>query len=493
MPVHPDEALWFISQLRHTKGKWAGTPFTILDFQEQFIRDLLQLNRAGRRKIKKALLGIARKNGKSELGAALALTLLVCDGEPGGQVIGAAGKRDQAKLILDTAKAMVRYSKIGGRPLSDFLVVRRDRILFPEIDAEYRVVSADAEKEHGLNPHAVVFDELHVQGQKRDLWDALVTAQGARENPLLVSLTTAGPAPLGLCYDEYRYGKEVLAGARQDPELLMRWWEADADRDVDDPVAWRQANPGLDHMVYADFIRKAAQDVISGRSPEYTFRRLHLNQWTTALERWLPRNAWEDCGEPPDIPDDAEVWIGADAALRRDTYGLAVVYVERRMVDDPETGLASPQPVVHVRTKAFKPEVEGDYIDLIDVENYVLGLASRYRVQKLVYDPAYFQLMAQSLSDKGVPVEPYPQSPENMIVASETFQRLVLDRRMRHGNDRELNLQLAGVGTSESDRGVRVSKRKSGVAIDVVVALVMAVHAALGQEATPEDFAFMAG
>lgn len=472
MPVAADEALWFIRQLRHTKGKWAGTPFTVLPFQEDFIRKLLKLNRQGRREVKRALLGIARKNGKSELGAALALVFLILEREPGGEVIGAAAKRDQARLILDTAKRMVRYSKIGGRPLSDFLVVRRDHIYFPEMDAIYKVISADAEKEHGLNPHAVIFDELHVQGKKRDLWDALTTAQGARENPIMVSLSTAGPSPEGLCHGEYQYGNEIAAGVRSDPEFLMDWYEADPDRDVDDPVAWEQANPGLGQMVFPDFLHSAAQKVLAGKAPEYTFRRLHLNQWTTAMERWLPRARVEACAGEPEIPDGAEVFIGVDASLRRDSFGVAVVYVDE----------SEGEPVAHVFVRAFTPPSEGEYVDHELVRTYLLGLAERYAVRKLVYDPAYMQLIAQQLADRGFSIEPYPQAPSKMEVATETFQRLVLDGRMRHGNQWAFTQALAGVGVRETDRGVRISKGRSGAQIDVITALVMALQTAMPNE-----------
>jgi phage terminase large subunit-like protein len=489
MPAHPDEAVWFIKQLKHTKGRWAGKPFELIPFQEQFVRDLFALDTHGRRRIKKALLGIARKNGKSELGAALALVFLILDREPGGEVIGAAGKRDQARLILETAKRMVRYSSVGGRQLSEFLVVRRDGIYFPEMDSRYIVVSADGEREHGLNPHAVVFDELHVQGAKRDLWDALVTAQGAREDPVLVSLTTAGPIPAGLCYGEYQYGQEIIRGIRQDPEYLMRWWEADRELAVDDPKAWQQANPGRGYMVFDSFLQSAANDVLSGRAPEYTFRRLHLNQWTTALERWLPRQAWDRCGGHPDIPDGATVYLAMDAALRRDSYGIAVVYVEPGFAER-ENGLTVPADIAHCKVRAFVPEVDGEYIDQEDVRTYVLGLAQRYRVQEVLYDPAYMQLMAQQLQDAGLPMQAYPQSPENMSVATETFQRLVLDGRLRHGHERVLSEQLAAVGVRETDRAVRLSKGKSGGRIDAIVALVMALQSALGGESN-EDFAIV--
>jgi phage terminase large subunit-like protein len=478
-----------MSQLRLDKGRWAGQPLELMPWQDDFTDRLFKLNRKGRRDVQRALMGVARKNGKSGFGAALALTLLVCDGEAGGEIIGAAAKRDQAKLIMETAKRMVRYSKINGKPLSDFLEVRRDAIYFPELDARYIVVSADGEKEHGLNPSAVLIDEWHALGDKRDLIDALTTAQGAREDPLLIGFSTAGPAPRGSLYDEYRYGQQVNGGYVNDPTFLGVWYEAEKEMELDDPEAWRQANPSLGVTVGEEWLAKAAADVISGRSPEYVFRRLHLNQWTSAMERWLSRQKWDECGTEPNFPEGGEIVIALDAALRRDSFGVAWMYRERGWVTD-ESGLEVPADIANFKVKAFVPEEEGDYTDQEDVRTFLMGLANRYAVTKVVYDPAYMTLFAQQLAESGLPMEPFPQSGERMVRATETFQRLVLQTRARHGADRVLDEQLAGVAVSETERGVRISKRKSNDRIDTVIAVIMCADE-FSEEEDSGDFAIM--
>lgn len=481
MPVDPRQAQWFIRQLPHTKGRWAGQPFGVLPWQDDLINRLFRLDPRMQRIVRRAYVQTARKSGKSEIGAALALTLLVCDGEPGGEVIGAAAKRDQARLILDTAKRMVRYGKIGGVPLSTFLDVRRDGIYFPELDSVYRIVSADGEKEHGLNPHAIIFDELHSLGKQRDIWDALETSQGARENPLMVSFTTPGPIPVGIAYEEYKHARAIEQGHINDPEFLGIVYEADKELAIDDERGWMQANPSYPVTPGKQWIAARARAVLSGQRPEYVFRRLQLSQWTTALERWLPRKKYEACGLPPIIPDGAEVVIGVDAALKRDTYGVALAYKGREFVER-EDGLTVPIDVAHIKVRAFTPEREGEYIDQTEVLTYILGLCARYRVTKIMYDPAYMTLMAQQLQDHGANVEPYPQSPERMSEATETFQRLVLDLRLRHGNDRTFDEQVANLGIVATDRGVRISKRKSGGQIDAVSAAVMCLQELFGME-----------
>lgn len=489
MPADPREVDWFVRQLRHTKGKWAGKPFDVLPWQDDLITKLFALKPDGNRQKRRAYIQCGRKAGKTELGAAIALALLVCDKEPGGEVIGAAGKRDQARIMLDVAKRMVRYSKINGVPLEKFLTIRQDGIYFDELDAVYKVISADGEKEHGANPHAVIMDELHVLGAKRDLWDAMETAQGARENPLLISFTTPGPAPVGIAYDEYRYARQVLGEVVNDPTFLPVIFEADRDLEITDRKGWRQANPSYPITPGEEWMEARAQAVLSGRAPEYVFRRLQLGQWTTALERWLPRAKWEACGGPATIPEGADVWIGVDAALKRDSFGVALFYVERGWTED-ENGLSIPADIGHLKVWAFIPEEDGDYIDQEDVRTHIMGLAARYNVQKLLYDPAYMTLFAQQLSDGGLNIEPFPQSPERMMKATETFQRIVLNERLRHGNDKVIDEQVASLGIRETDRGVRISKSRSGGRIDAISAAVMCIEEAFGGEEDPQDFFF---
>ncbi len=484
-----EEVVWVVKQLVHTKGEWASTPFRLYDFQEDFIRRLLTLDRGGRRKVKRALYGMARKNGKTELIAALAIALMICERERGGEIVAAAAKRDQARLILDAAKRMVWWSKIGGRNLSDFIVVRRDGLYLPELDTTWKIVSADGEKEHGLNPSIVLFDEYHAQGDKTDLTDALDTAQAAREDPLFIMLTTAGPARRGVCYNEYRHAQSVATGTNNDPAFLGIWHEADGALDIDDELSWEQANPGLDKIVYRDYLRGQIKKVDTGRMSEFTFRRLHRNEWTNALERFIPLKKWQAGKGDASIADGTEIVVGLDAALRRDTFGVAWVARRKAWVEQ-EGGITVPADIAVTRVRAFTPEQDGDYIDLEDVRLFLGGLSRLYSIKKVLYDPAYMTLFAQQLQDSGFDCEPYPQSPELMTRATETFQRLVLSGR-HVWQDAIYDEHLAACGIRETDRGIRISKSKSG-RNDTVIAAVMAIQYEFGDEDdVQEDFAMV--
>lgn len=477
MVASPELVKKFISNLTTTTGRWAGKPFVLHPFQNDWI-DLIFETEIGpfgeRRRIRReVVIGVGRKNGKTELLAAICLALLVCDGERGGLVIGAAAKRDQAKLMLETAKRMVNNSPW----LSKFLICRRDHIYFPEMDATYKVIAAEAQKEHGLNPHAVVVDEGHATMEtSRELYDTLLTAQGARENPIAIVITTAGPAPTGPMFELYEYGKQIQAGARSDPRFGFLWYESEPDAPVGDRAAWIAANPAFGLFLREEFLKDASDSVLNGKSPEFMFRRLHLNQWTTAAERWLPYSKVEQCKVQTNIPDGAAVWLAVDAAIKRDTMAVALVFQD-------SDGIA------HCRVKRFLPTVgTGGYIDPVDVETYILGLSAQYSIQRISYDPAYMGMLASALSDRGMPMEPFPQSAQKMERASETLQRLVIDGRVRWGLDPEMVKQISSVTVRATERGVRISKSKTLMPIDMAVALAMALDDVFGEEGTPQDF-----
>jgi phage terminase large subunit-like protein len=477
MAADPEKVIRLIEgHFRIPEGKLTGQPFTLHPFQKRIIREILVLDPDTRlRRIREAVVGLGRKNGKTALMAAIALALLILDDEPGGLILCVAAKRDQAAILLNLAKRIVQLSSLGGRPLTDFLVVQKQSIYFPETDTVMKIIASDAQKEHGSNPHIVFFDELHAQPDD-ELYETMKTAQGSRENPLIISITTAGPRPAGLCWNLYQYGKELEKGLKKDSEFCMVWFEAEPGSEVDDPKAWRDANPALGIFLHEKFMRQAARAVKEGRASEYMFRRLHLNQWTTATERWLPYAQWEACNAPPEIPEGSTIYLGMDAALSRDTFGVAYVYV-----DDEGTA--------HAVGRRFIPETEGDYISHLEVETYILGLSQRFFITDIAADPAFMHLVGNSLQDRGLPYNPFPQSADKMTEATETFQRTVFEGKLRHGGDKIMDAQLASVAVKPTERGVRISKQKTSQPIDLITALVMALQRAIGTIST-QDFAF---
>jgi phage terminase large subunit-like protein len=216
----PDVADFAALLLRVSKGFKAGEPLVLTDWQRWLMDALLERNEAGRRRYRRALIGLPRKNGKSLLGSALALYGLFV-GERGAEVYSAAGDRQQARIVFGEAKQQV----LDSPALRKVAKVYRDAIEVPAEGAVYRVLSADAKLQQGLNPSLVIFDEVHVQPND-DLWDALTLGSGARRDPLVVGITTAGFDLETLCGRLYLYGQQVARGEVDDPVFGFWWWEA---------------------------------------------------------------------------------------------------------------------------------------------------------------------------------------------------------------------------------------------------------------------------
>jgi phage terminase large subunit-like protein len=263
-----------------TKGRWAGQPLVFEPWQRALLDELFLVDANGDYIYREALIGVARKNGKSCLASALALYMLTASGEAGAEVYSAAASRDQARVVFDQARAFVEASP----GLQDFLKPMRSAIVCESTGGIYRALSAEGALQHGLNPHCVIMDELwaFTTPSQVELYYALTTGQLARENPLIVSITTAGYDPDSICGKVYERGRSLKTTEEQRAaRFLFSWHQAPDGCDLDDEQAWRQANPAS--WIALDDLRHERK-----RLPEHVYRRLHLNEWTASEEAWLP-------------------------------------------------------------------------------------------------------------------------------------------------------------------------------------------------------------
>jgi phage terminase large subunit-like protein len=202
---------FFERLLTHPKGPLAGRPFRLEGWQRKIVAEVFGTRdrRSGLRRYRRAYLELPRGTGKTSMAAGIALLLLVADNEPGAEIFGAAADRDQARLAFDIAKAMVEDSPF----LSKLIKVYRHSLVVESTRSVYRVLSAEAYSKHGLNPHGIIFDELHAQPD-RELYDVLNTAMGKRAQPLMVMITTAGYDRNSICWQQHEYARQV-AGSVQ--------------------------------------------------------------------------------------------------------------------------------------------------------------------------------------------------------------------------------------------------------------------------------------
>jgi phage terminase large subunit-like protein len=444
---------FFRNVLRHAKGRWAGGPFLLEPWQETLVRDLYgRRDEQGRRWFKEALVGIARKNGKSSLAAGLALYHLTVGGEPGGEVYSLAGDRDQARIVYDTAKAMVEASPVLAKECRPF----RSVIEHKRSGSTYRVRSSEARRSHGYNPVLAIVDELHVHPDG-ELYEAMKTAMGAREEPLLVSITTAGFDADSFCFD-------LFSKARRgdDPRLLFRWWQAPDGADPEDRLGWHAANPAS--WITDEFL--ADQRRSAGLS-ENSFRRLHLNQWTESMEAWFPFGLWESRVSGRHLEPGEDVVLAFDGSFSNDSTGLVAC------TDD---GFLS---VVAAWEKP--PGDDGWRVDIADVEAAVLGACETFRVREVAADPYRWQRSLQVLEAEGVPVVEFPQSAQRMGPATAAFHDAAMEGRLSHDGDERLGRHVAHCVLKTDARGSRIVKDPKNHArkIDLAVCAVMAYARAL--------------
>jgi phage terminase large subunit-like protein len=461
----------FTQFLRVTKdsvGGSAGEPMVMRDWQTAMMRRLFARKPNGRLKHRQALIGVPRKNGKSALGAGVALYGLAF-GPRGGEVFSCAADKEQARIVFGTAKKMIELEP----QFSNLFKCYRDAIELPATGSVYRVLSAEAFTKEGLNPHLVLFDEVHAQ-PNRELWDVMALATGARTEPLLVGITTAGvksdsTGGDSLCYSMWQYGCKVASGEIDDPTFYFEWWGAREDSDHRDPATWAGANPGFGDIVSEDDFHSAVL-----RTPEAEFRTKRLNQWVSTAQAWLPAGAWEACADTSvTIPDGSEVCIGFDGSFSNDSTALCVVSCPSSEDDKPH---------VDVVAAWEKPQGSGQgwTVPIVNVEDEIRAACRRWQVREIVCDPFRWARTYQVLESEGLPVVEFPQSPSRMIPATTRFFEAVMNKSLTHSGDPRLARHLSNCIIRTDARGSRLAKetRDSPRKIDLAIAAVMGLERA---------------
>lgn len=438
----------------------AGSLIVMRPWTKKLLGHLLARRPDKRYRHRQGLIGLARKNVKSTTGAGLGLAGLVL-GPQGGEVYSAAGDREQARIVFGTARRMVELDP----QLSELLKLYRDAIEVPSTGSVYRVLSAEAYSKEGLNPSLVIFDEVHVQ-PNRELWDVIALASGARVDPLLVGITTAGvktdsTGQDSLCYGMYQYGKRVASSEIKDPAFFMAWWEPrDPDADHRSESTWREANPG-----FGDFIDP--EDFASAvlRTPENEFRTKRCNQWVSSQQAWLPIGAWADRIDERHISDGADVVLGFDGSFNNDSTALVAVEV-------------GDKPHVVVVEAWERPRTAGNewQVPILEVEDAIRLACRRWQIREIVCDPFRWARTYQVLEGEGLPVVEFPQTASRMTPATTRFYEAVVNHTLTHDGDPRLARHVDNCVLKTDQRGARLSKdtKNSPRKIDLAVAAVMA-------------------
>lgn len=346
--------------------------------------------------------------------------------------------------------------------LSAIIRIQRWHLEGPQ-DSIYRVLSADAELQQGLNPSFVIFDEVHVQ-PNRDLWDAMRFGMGARPNPMMVGITTAGFDRTTLAWDLYEQGKRG--------EIYF-WWREPSDPDCDwkDHAAWREANPALGDFLFEDALYA---DADGDAKHESGFRRFHLNQWTTTSSAWLPHGAWAGVEDKARVFDPAEPFVAfLDGSWSNDSTGVVTCTIEA-----PHLSVAG----------LWTPDPDLGHIDMNAVEGVVRNLLAMPGCRGLAFDPARFQDFFSRLESEGLSVTEWPTNAlARMVPACQDFYTSVIDKTVTHDGDPRLASHISNAVLKEDRFGPRIIKesKTSQRKIDLAVCAVGALSEARKLAAAP--------
>jgi phage terminase large subunit-like protein len=474
-----------------SQGEWAGRPLQLAPWQRTIVRDVFGWKRAdGSRQFRTVYVEVPRKNGKSTLCSALALYLLVGDGEPGARVYSAAADRAQAELVFGEARAMVEQSPALARRVQAYryaLVEQRRR-------GSYKVLSAEAYTKHGLNASGIIFDELHAQ-PNRELYDVLRTSTGARRQPLMVMITTAGWDRTSLCWEQHERSRRTIAEPLVEPEHYGVIWAAEEGDDWREPATWAKANPNLGISLREEYLAGLAREAQSTPGMVNGFLRLHLDLWTASETRWLDMGLWDGCAETEAVElAGRECWAGLDLASTSDMAALALVFAPVEAGEPWRVRLRYWIPAANLQRRVEQTgtpydvwaraglvtPTPGNVIDYQAIRGAIAELGALYRIREVAYDPWGALQLVQELQDDGVTVVEFRQGFASMASPMREWGRMVALGELAHDGNPILRWNVDNVhAESDAAGNQKPSKRRSVGRIDGLVAGLMALERGL--------------
>lgn len=477
-----------INQLTHTKGVFAGQSFHLRPWQEKrIIRPLFKTARDGRRIYRTCLLMMPRKNGKTELAAALALDGLLFDGERGAEVYSAASDKEQAGLVFAVAAQMIRNDAELYAQCE--ILDSQKRIVHRRSGSVYRAISAEAYSKHGFNASRVIYDELHA-APNRELWDVLASSTGARDQPLIIAISTAGYDRHSILWELYAHAKNVLENPALDPSFLPIIFEAPPDADWKDERVWRACNPALGDFRSIEEMQIACARAAEIPAQENTFRRLYLNQWTEQAARWIALDAWDACYAGPQTWSGRPCFVGLDLSTTTDLTAMVGVY------PDPDGAGFSVRavgflPGDRLRERSQRDRVpyeqwardgalivtEGNVIDYERIRAELHTWADDCELREIAYDPwNATDLVTRLSSQDGLTCVPVRQGFAQLSAPTKSLEKAILSRALKHDGHPVLRWNIGNISVETDHAGnLRPSKKLSTARIDLAAALIMAI------------------
>jgi len=484
-------AIDFFSLLKHSKGEWAGTPLRLEPWQQFHLWVLFGWRREnGLRRFRTSYLEVARKNGKTTTAAGVGLYMMLADNEPGAEIYTAATKRDQARIAHSEATRMVKSSPHLRRVIR----VVKDNLHIVDTASKFEPVGRDADSLDGLNIHGAIVDEVHAH-KTREMWDILETATGARRQPMMFAITTAGFDRKSLCYELHEYTQKILDGVVEDDSFFGLIYTLDEGDDWNDEAVWAKANPNLGVSVKLDDLQRKAAKAREMPSALNAFLRLHMNIWTQAETRWIDPDKWAACDEAVDADGlrGRICYGGLDLSATTDITALVLVFPPEQE-GDPYRALCRfwiPEEAMHERSRrdrvpydawvrqGYITATPGNVVDYEYIFDQVDQDAQRYDIKEIAFDRWGAARVSQVLTEQGMEMVQFGQGFASMNAPMHELEKLILAQDIAHGGNPVLTWMAHNLVARQDPAGnLKPDKEASTEKIDGMVALLMALDRA---------------
>ncbi len=479
------KAFAFFSLLRHSKGEFAGRPFELSDWQMFIVWCLFGWMRSdGSRRFRYAYVEVARKNGKTTFAAAIALYMLVLDGEDGAEVYMAATTRGQARICWTEARNMVGKSSALTKKIQRW----SHALTMESTLSKMEPLSRDSDKLDGLNPHFAVIDEFHAH-KTDDLYNVLKSATGARRQPMLFTITTAGFDKLGPCFSMRKTYIDILKGIKEQENTFVIIFTLDEVDDWKDPKNWGKSNPNLGVSVKAEYLNEEFNSAVNrGGSEEVNFKTKNLNVWVDAPTVWIQDELVVSCrhGVLDEELTGQVCYAGLDLASHVDITALALYFPELKAVKVhywiPEAKVEEESDRVDYKRWVAQGRIfttEGNVIDIDTHVDQIYEIVKRYNCRNIAFDPAKaYHGTVQGLQKKGLNqvLDEFDQGIRSMSEPTRELERMVTGGEIDLMGDPVLRWMFRNaVAVKDANDNIKLHKAKSQNKIDGLIAIVNAI------------------
>ena len=476
------KALGFFDLLKLTKGVGAGNTFHLEGWQAFIVVNIFGFywKESGYRRYKYAHIEIARKNGKSTFSAAIALIMFLIDGEAAPEVYCVATKREQAKIVDEEAKRMLRNSSA----LSKYVSITNYEIKCPLNDGTFKALASDSKTLDGLNIHCAIVDEIH-EHKNRKLYDVLKSGTGSRNNSLLSTITTAGFNKESFAFRHRKTCIEILEGIKKDDAQFAIIFTLDEDDDWKDETVWRKANPNMDVSITYDYLKQECTQAINNSTERVNFLTKHLNLWTDAETTWIPYEVWNaNPVRDEELLIGLDCYGGLDLAATSDITAFVLAFPLEDEVVQLLVHCWLPEDAIN-KNDNYRQWVDEGWLELTpgNVTDYnfirekIFELGEKYTINSIAYDDwNSTQLITDIENEKPDVCRPMRQGFRSLSVPTRQLERLATQGNLIHNNNALFTWQIANTNLARDPAGnVKPKKDDRNKKIDAVAASVMAI------------------